>query len=447
MKVTIIGAGSYIWSFGFSRQLIDSKAIKGLELTLMDISVPDLNRTAEIIEKYNTSHGSPAVIRRSGDLNTAVKGADFVVVCISTGGLDAMEHDLAVPARYGIFHTVGDTVGPGGLLRAVRNIPVFANIGKAMQKYCPNAWLINVSNPLTVLTRTPHKLYGIKSIGMCPGVDEQAKLLCRIAGFANDARIDFTVAGIDHGSWFTSLMADGKDVLAILKKQGYCRSDGKLPKPVKGHDPLAEDSGSIAVFALWRELGYMPALNDRHQTENFPWFLAKDSPADIPYRIKRTSIQDRRNWRKGRIKLYSNAGSALEKLSAGHGDDPVVEVIESLAGFRSLTYSVNYRNIGQTPQLPADAVVETRARFDAAGVHPFASPLPPIPTITVLPHVLRQELIVDIALNGTFDDLVAMVLTDPLCSRLELPQCRRMVREMLQANRHLIPNRKLLKFN
>jgi alpha-galactosidase len=135
-------------------------------------------------------------------------------------------------------------------------------------------------------------------------------------------------------------------------------------------------------------------------------------------------------------------------LSASeHGNDPIVKVIEALSGFAPFEYVGNYRNIGQIPQLPLDSVVETRCRYDSAGIHPFVSPMPTLLEILVRPHVLRQEALIGIALNGSFDELVALVATDPLCSHLDFGQCRGMVRAMLEANRSLIANPRLLEFS
>ena len=124
----------------------------------------------------------------------------------------------------------------------------------------------------------------------------------------------------------------------------------------------------------------------------------------------------------------------------------MVTVIEALEGHRSFLFGSNYRNQGQIPQLPADAVVETRVRFDGAGVHPLASPMPAVLVPYVLPIVLRQEAIIDIALTGAFDELVALVAGDPLCSRLAVGDCRRMMQELMEANRPWIQNPKLLEF-
>jgi len=418
----------------------------GGRLCLMDIAPAALELVGSAARICNGKSGSPIAIDTTGDLEAALEGADFVIVSISTGGLEAMAADLGVPERYGIWHTVGDTVGPGGWLRAVRNVPVFDRIGSRARELCPGAWLINVSNPLTVLTRVATRAHGGRCVGLCPGVEEHARTLAGLAGFGPDARIDYAVTGIDHGSWFTALAADGVDVIARLGEMGYCRADGVVPGEARTPDALAEEASSRAVFAIWAEIGYMPAINDRHAVENWPWFLARAAESQIPFHLKRTSIAERRDWlaaRRRRLEDYVSSGGTTEQ-GAGHGDDPVITVVEALAGFRDFTYGVNCANVGQIPELAAGAVVETRARFDACGVHPFASPMPPVIQALVAPQVVRQEAIVDIALRGSFDQLAALVRTDPLCARLEPGQCARMVAEMVEATRRWIANPRLL---
>ena len=128
MKITIIGGGSFTWSFGFARQFVDSKFLNGAELTLCDINPEALDIVNKASTIYNNSHGTPIRIETTTDTNAALDGADFVLVSISTGGLEAMRHDIEIPEKYGIWHTVGDTVGPGGWSRAARNIPVFKGL-------------------------------------------------------------------------------------------------------------------------------------------------------------------------------------------------------------------------------------------------------------------------------------------------------------------------------
>ena len=447
MKVAVIGGGSYLWSLGFARQFVNSACLSDLHLVLMDIDPDALELVGSAADLCNRTHGSTITIERTGELDPALDGADFVITSISTGGLDAMRHDLDVPEKYGIFHTVGDTVGPGGWLRAVRNIPVFDDFAARMKRLCPDAWLVNVTNPLTPLTRVPNRNYGIKTIGMCPGVDNAARSLANLAGADPGSRLDYVVTGVDHGSWFIRLSADGMDILQRLKELGYYRNDDQLPAQVCTDDPfITERNFFRAGFAVWHEIGYLPSISDRHTTENWPWFLTCH-PETFPYGITRTSIESRQQWRsqaEKRLIEYVHTGDD-EKLGAlGHGDDPVVDVIESLSGCRSFLYTANYMNIGQISGIPDGAVVETRCLYDAAGVHPLCSPMPDVLKSLVLPHIFRQEAIIDVALTGAFDELVALVLTDPLCCRLSISDCREMVSEMLYANRGFIRNPKLL---
>jgi alpha-galactosidase/6-phospho-beta-glucosidase family protein len=446
MKITIVGGGSFVWSLGLCNQLIRSECLSDVGVMLMDVDPTGLDLVHQAAQICNRKKGSPIKIDKTPDLSKALEGADFVFVSIAVGGLDAMQHDLEIPERYGIWHTVGDTVGPGGWCRAVRNIPVFYNIAARMRELCPNAWFINVSNPLTPLTRVPQRYFGIRTIGLCPGVEGQIRVLAKLAGYRDYWGLNYVVTGVDHGSWLLELRVDDKDVLARLKELGYCRADGVLPSDVMTDDPLAESARTRAAFAVWREIGYLPSLPDRHIVEFLPWFVARPTP-ELPYRIKRTSVAERRQWKadkKRQFEAVLNSGDETLLASFGHGDDPVVAVIEALCGKRSFDYSVNYMNIGQIPDLPDGAVVETRACFDYAGVHPLCSPMPDVLKILTLPTVMRQEAIVEIALNGNFDDLVALVLTDPLCSHMEIGQCRDMMREMLQADRPLIRNPRLL---
>lgn len=448
-KIVIIGGGSKLWAPGFVTQFIRSDKLGLLEIVLHDIDGAALDLLYQVSLKLNAG-GSNVKISQSTVLEDALTGADFVLVSISTGGLKTMKFDLEIPEKYEIYHTVGDTVGPGGYLRAVRNIPVFRNFAEKMKSVCPAAWMINVSNPLSVLTRTPDKTFGIKTIGMCPGAHNHAGRLARVAGFGENAIIDYTVTGIDHGSWFTHLSADGEDVIARLKELGFYRSDGILPvDEIKTDDPMvAEAAISRAVFAIWRETGYMPAINDRHFVENFPNFLC--GGRELPFRLKRTYIAERQKYyddRKILLDRFLSDDDDAILNSPGHGNDPILDVIEALSGKSTFTYACNYANIGQIPGLPERAVVETRCIIDAGGVHPLVSPMPSLIKAMVMPHVLRQEAVIDIALDGTFDELVALIMTDPLCSRLPVGKCREMVKEMLEGTAGYISNPELLNFS
>ena len=445
MKITIIGGGSYQWTFGFVRQFVQSKKLVGTTICLIDINREALDCVTQASRLYNERHGTPLVIEATQDLDRALADAQFVLVAISTGDFEAMRHDLKIPEKYRIWQTVGDTVGPAGWARAARNLPVFQDLARRMQRLCPDAWMLNFTNPLTVLTRVPTREFGIKAIGMCPGVEMQARSMAKLAGAPLDARLDYVVTGIDHGSWFTRLNANGVDILSRLKELGYYRSDDQLPSDAVTKDPLAESARNRAVFALWRETGYLPSTGDRHHVENHPWFIANET-GKLPFAIKRTTIEERQGWRAKQRERLERYLTHHDESQYGHGDDPVCEVVESLCGYKSFLYGANFRNIGQIAGAPVDAVVETRCLFDSAGVHPLCSPLPESLKIMVLPHIYRQEAMIEVVLRGNFDEFVALVITDPLCSRLSIGDCRQMMKELLLANRAFITNPRLLEF-
>lgn len=445
MKVTIIGGGSYLWSYGFCQQFIHSDTFRGATICLMDIDVEALELVTKAVELENVNAGNFVSIESTTSREEALKEANFVIVSISTGGLDAMQYDLEIPEKYGIYHTVGDTVGPGGWSRAVRNIPVLKDISESMNTHCPDAWLINVTNPLTVLTRVAGQ-QGLKTFGFCPGVEEHVRSLATLCDLDSDVRVDYRVTGIDHGSFITELFADGQDLLHVLKEKGFFRSDGDLPSLVETEDKMAVTARSHAIFAIWKEFGYMPGINDRHMVENWPFFQLRAGEA-LPYGIQRTSVKKRRDLRETRrealVKFIEHGGR--EKIDElGHGEDPIVEIIEALLGKKPLLYGSNYQNIGQIAEAPMGAVVETRCLFDGAGVHPLCSPMPSAVQSVVLPHIYRQEASIDVVLDGNFDDLVSLVISDPLCSHLSIVDCRKMLQEMLEANQKWIQNPKLL---
>lgn len=447
MKTAVIGGGSFLWTFGIIRQFVDSQHLSDVTLSLMDIDPDALKLVHAAGQIYIKEHGSPVKLLATTDLDEALDGAEYVIVCISTGGLDAMAFDLDIPRKYGVVHTVGDTVGPAGISRTVRNVPVFAHIAERMHAKCPGAWMLNITNPLTPLTRVPNKLFGIQTFGICTGSMEMADALVKHAGLKWE-RVEYVLTGINHGAWYTKLFAQGQDVLARIRDMGFWRDDDELPETIYLEDQKVGVYGARALFAVWRTLGVMPAINDRHCVENWPWFLHVPD-GKLGYGLETTPIEKRYEGKKSRRKALEKIvadGKVGSRNALGHGDDPIVAIIESLRGFRSITMPVNCPNIGQIPEAPAGAVVETCGIVDAAGVHPHASPMPPAIQCITLPHIIRQEALIDIAMNGSFDDLVAITASDPICTRMKIHEPRQMMRELMEAHRQYIPNPRLLEF-
>src|SRR5580658_5486689 len=209
-QVTIIGGGSYQWGPELMADLFGTPALGGMHLVLQDINPDPLPKMEALANKVNEALGAQATIRATTDQASALDGADFVIVCISTGAFRSMAVDLDVPARHGINQTVGDSVGPGGINRALRNVPVLVGIGQAMEEHCPDAWLFNITNPMTTLTRSVCRQTTIKTVGLCHEVGNFCMDLAIALQRPMEAVVP-SVTGVNHFPVLTDLKVDGKD--------------------------------------------------------------------------------------------------------------------------------------------------------------------------------------------------------------------------------------------
>lgn len=415
-QITFIGAGSYLWMPSILAQLFTSPSFAQDRLVLMDIDGESLEDIYQLALKLRDEAQSPIAIARTTDRDRALAGADYVVLTISTGMFEATAVDLAVPEQYGIYHTVGDTVGPGGMNRALRNIPVLLDLARAMEGRCPQAWLLNLSNPLTVLTRVVTRETSIRAMGLCQGVEEHVDYLARLVGKTRADGIQFTTAGIDHCPWLLDLKIAGQDGYGLLRHAGYCSTDLSAAQAQDSVDGILQIATGCQVgFALWHELGLLPGISDRHMVENFGQFITSREQMQ-KYRIHRTTVQDRRERRdqgRARVRRWVSGAEAL-KIAPSHA--PVVPVIDALAGRRTHVTTLNVENVGQIPELPLRANVETNCWIDAAGVHPIAigKPLPRVAKAVLLPQIERQEGTIDAALAGDLELATQLLATDPL---------------------------------
>src|SRR5258708_28700279 len=181
-KITFVGGGSYAWMPSILGRLLQTPTRQNDRIVIQDINAEAAEDIHQLALGLRKRFKSSVEVARTTDLAQALDGADYVSLTISTGGLASMRVDVEVPEKYGIYHTVGDTVGPGGLSRALRNVPVMVNLARAMEKYCPKAWLLNLSNPLSPLTRAVSRESKIRTAGLCQGVVEHVDYLVELLG-------------------------------------------------------------------------------------------------------------------------------------------------------------------------------------------------------------------------------------------------------------------------
>lgn len=411
-KIALVGGGSYSWTPGVAAGILHGAHLEGSQVMLYDLDPEALALTAALVQRYRARTGSRTSFVQTTRREEALEGADYVVVTISTGGLDAMQVDLEVPERYGILQTVGDTVGPGGLSRALRNVPVFLELARAMERHCPQAWMLNCSNPLSALTRVVGRETAIRVVGLCHGVRSQVRAFAHFCGLDLET-CAYTNTGIDHCAWLTELVIQGRPAVQLLEEKGL--EEWLRLSPAQAEEDPVFGPLYHSRCGLWysRQLGALPGIGDRHLVEFLPGFLDGTRRVE-EWGLRRTSIAERQQNRlKARAHIERQL-SGEEELRLPEGSDDVAGWIAALDGGPPIEDNLNVANLGQIPQLPPGAVVETRGILDATGFRPLASPMPKELEAIVRPHVLRQELTVEAALEGSFAKALAALTSDPL---------------------------------
>ncbi len=438
-KIVIIGGGSYSWGPTFMRDIFDTPELVGSTIVLQDIVQERVDLVYALGKKMIADFKLDFRLEKTLSLDEALQGADFVILSITTGGLEAMRHDLEIPAKYGIKQSVGDTTGPGGLARALRNIPVVAEIGRKVLEICPRALFLNYTNPMTVLTWTL-ALQGVRVVGLCHewiGVREHLAQLFK----TKPENITAKIAGVNHLIWVTDLYANGKRVFNELP--------AITEKVLSGE--IKVDEADTSVFAdhakvkstLFQLYGALPAAGDRHIAEFFPHFINESTEWGKAYDLILTSIPDR-------YALEVEAKDLIE--SALRGDVPLDgfmqdvsteaanKIIRALVCGEKYVGIMNLPNVGQIANLSYDAVVETYGVIDSLGANAITYGDVPAGVQNVLEHHVRQqEMTVTAALNGDRSLALQVLLNDPLSSRLTIQQASQMLDELLEANKQYLP--------
>jgi alpha-galactosidase/6-phospho-beta-glucosidase family protein len=433
-KICFIGGGSYNW---MPKLLGDLALAPDLEGTIV---LQDINPAAlEDIERYGrkalASVGSKFTIETTTDLDRGLDGAEFVVVTITTGALDTMRLDLEIPEKYGIFQSVGDTVGPGGLSRALRNVPVMVGLAQAMERRCPNAWMLNLTNPMTVLTRAVGLSSRIKVVGLCHELFGVRGALIRMFGGGVDD-FEWRVAGVNHLIWLLDMTIRGQDGLQMVRD--FVGEGRPLPvPPARGgwHEPFVDRwKLKLELFDLY---GALPAAGDRHLAEFFPYFLTEANHRGADYGVLLTTIPDRQQQvASARAQVLDAIETDLPPLA--RSPEATADIVSAVANGRSVRTIVNLPNTGQVDNLPRGAVVETLAEITSVGAHPLTVGALPAGVLgTLQPHVTNQELIVQAALEGDRRLALQAMVNDPLVGNLDT--ARHLLDDLLVAHADYLP--------
>jgi len=445
VRVTIIGGGSYQWSPKLMADLLTMPSLAGADLMLMDIDPVPLPKMEALFHRLNDAVGAKASVSTTTDRRRALEDADFVVVTVSTGGFASMAVDLDVPAAYGIRQSVGDTVGPGGINRSLRNVPVLAGIAHDVEEICPDAWLLNITNPMTCLTRAVTRETSLKAVGLCHEIANFCWGVALAFGQPWEA-VQPTFSGVNHFPIVTALTIAGDDGLEMLRdlvaEMGGADSLAPAPgaEPAEPYSQLDFVRRNALKLTLLDRFGAIPAAGDRHIAEFMPWALTEESGWGESWGIELTPISRREEHQAGFIRDVDGWLDGTKTLEAWQSGELVAPVIDSLLTGTRRDVPLNLPNAGQCPDLPADAVVEGMCVVDGEGMRGRDAARVPPPFAQLLQrHVAVQELTVEAALSGDRRTTLAAFALDPLAGRGDFRAVEAMVDDLLAGTAAWLP--------
>ncbi len=441
IKIAYIGGGSRGWAWGFMSDLAASGDMSG-DVYLYDIDFDAAKKNEKIGNGIKDVDGCKSVwnYKAVETIDKALCGADFVVISILPGTFDEMESDVHTPEKYGIYQSVGDTAGPGGILRALRTIPMFEEIAENIKKHCPNAWVINYTNPMTMCVKTLYKVFPeIKAFGCCHEVFGTQKFLAKaldeICGIKDVKREDIkvNVVGVNHFTWLTKAQYKDIDIFPIYrefvekhKENGY---DDKVDNSWLNKSFLSKERVKMDLFDRY---GVIAAAGDRHLAEFCPgdWYLKDEETVDS-WDFGLTTVAWRKEDLEKRLERSERLYTGEEKFELKETGEEGIMQMRALLGLCDLVTNVNIPNYGQIPNLPIGAVVETNACFRANSLNPvFAGEIPK----EIYPLVSRvcaeQEIVVDAAMERDLGSVFSAFASDPnMC--LNLDDARKLFDEMV----------------
>ena len=444
LKIAYIGGGSRGWAWNLMSDLALESSLEGT-VYLYDIDLQAAKNNEIIgndISYYYPEYNNFKYVATE-TAEEALKDADFVVMSILPGTFDEMESDVHTPEKYGIYQSVGDTVGLGGLIRALRTLPIYEGYAKLIEKYCPNAWVINYTNPMTVCTDILYKTFPkIKAIGCCHEVfgtqDVLIDALREMCGVEDATRDDIkvNVTGVNHFTWLTEAKYKNIDIFPIYREfcEKYRKTGHSREKDADKNWLNRYFKGDQRVkFDLFLRYGYIAAAGDRHLAEFCPsnWYMSSPEMVDS-WGFSLTPV----SWRKDRTKdLMAQSDRMVkreQKFEINPSGEKGVAQMKALLGLEDLVTNVNIPNQGQIPNLPIGAVVETNAYFTSNSVTPmFAGEMPSGILGLTERIVANQQLTVEAVMKKDLSIAFEAFINDPQ-NKLDMATSKKLFDEMIE---------------
>jgi alpha-galactosidase len=424
-KIAMIGAGSVVFTKNLLTDMLDYPELRDATIALHDIDMERLE-TAGMMARWTAKQfGANAKVEEHADRRACLDGADFVINMVLIGGPEAIVPEFDIPEKYGLKQTIADTVGIGGIFRGIRTIPFMLEMVQDMRELCPDALLINYTNPMSILTWTVYRAFPQQRVvGLCHNVQYTARDLAEYMGVALD-RLSYACAGINHMTWFLRLEVDGEDAYPRLREAMQ--------------DPAIFARDKVR-FEMFRQFGWFVSESSRHCAEYVPYFLKNDGEIekyDIPVGdLKNRSALKIAKYRESRRMLLAGEALALER-SVEYGS----HIIHAMVTDKPRLIYGNVRNTKLIENLPEGCCVEVPVVVDRNGLRPcHVGDLPPELAAHCAPHVFVQDLVVRAALDGDRDRLYRAAMLDRhAAATLTIPQIRAMMDELIETQAAALP--------
>ena len=437
-KITLIGAGSFNFTRILVRDILDFPALKDLTISLMDIDSERLKFAEKAVKRIIQEGKYSAKVEATLDRKKALKDADAVIVTILAHRVNIWKHDIEIPKKYGVNINIGDTRSVSGVFRALRTIPVMLDICKDMEKLCPNAILLNYTNPMAMLCRAMQRKTFIKLVGLCHSVSNTAEMLAKWIN-SDMSHITYLCAGINHQAWFLEFNKDGKDAYPMIRKAVTEKKEIYNEEIVRNEMFLhldyyvTESSGHNSEYNWW--FRKRPDLIKKYCMQGTGW-----NPGEYGYDLKK--YMEREDTWKDDIKKWFQ-----EPLDTQNFHEYAPSIINAYISGKPYCFNGNVPNTGLITNLPYGACVEVPVFTDKRGFNPvYVGALPPQLGALNNASIAVEEMAVEAALTGDAKLVFHSIAYDPLsASVLSLAEIKKMVRELLEINKPYLPQFKNIK--
>ncbi len=433
-KIAFIGAGSFGFTRALVRDVLTFPLLRGSTLALMDIDAERLKYIDLAVKRIVREGKYPANVISTTDRKEALKGADAVIITILQGGVQVWRHDIEIPKKFGVDINIGDTRGPAGIFRALRTIPVMLDIVRDAERLCPNAIILNYTNPMGMLCRAVQRKSAMRFSGLCHSVQGTSQLLASWLG-APMSEITYVCAGINHQAWYIKYEWKNKDAYPLIRKAVTTR------KAVYEHDIVRNE--------MFLALGYYMTESSGHNSEYVAWFRKRPdlirkycnrgtswNPGVYGY-ILHHYLKRQRIWRR-QIRTWLDNPKPLD---LNRGEEYASYIINAYLGAEPFKFNGNVPNTNLVTNLPPDVCVEVPVYADRRRLNPIhVGALPPQCAALNNISIASEEMAVEGGLTGDPTLVYQAICYDPLTSAvLSLAEIRKMVNMMLRKNKDYLP--------